>query len=254
MIKEALWILRCWCYDLHPRKVLSFWRKKIYSWLRFWKSYKQYKEMAKIKDGSLLNNLYPCLGEDTAETFIEPTYFYQDSWAFEKIVNRQPKYHVDIGSHHKFVALLSKVVPLTMVDIRPLSLPLESLQFKQGSVLELPFEDNSIDSLSCLCVVEHIGLGRYGDPLDPDGSEKSIAELSRVLAPGGCLYLSVPVGNQSLVAFNAGRVFSIDDLKKLIHPLVIKDSAFIVGRSLQKDYCHTRNFGTTGLFEIVKSY
>jgi SAM-dependent methyltransferase len=252
MMKEILWMLRYIKHSLSWRSNLSSWKKEVSSWQRFWKSYQQYKQLALQEQQPQLDYLYPCLGDDTTETGIEPTYFYQDAWAFEQIVNRHPQHHVDVGSHHKFTALLSKVVPVTMVDIRPLSLPLESLRFKQGSILELPFEDGSIDSLSSLCVVEHIGLGRYGDPLDPNGSEKAIAELCRVLAPGGFLYLSIPVGDQSLVAFNAGRIFSIDDLKKLLQPLLIKDSAFIVGCSLQENYCHTNNFGTTGLFEIVK--
>lgn len=252
MIQEAIYMLRRWRYEFAPRKRLGLWRKEISTWSRFWSSYQKYKKMANIQDTSLLDNLYPCLGDDTAETVIEPTYFYQDAWAFEKIVNHRPRHHVDVGSHHKFVALLSKVVPVTMVDIRPLSLPLPSIQFKKGSILELPFEDGSVDSLSSLCVVEHIGLGRYGDPLDPQGTEKAINELKRVLKPGGCLYLSVPVGDESLTAFNAGRIFSMDNLKQILSPLVIKDSAFIVGSSLSKTYCHTGNFGTTGLFEIFK--
>jgi len=57
-----------------------------------------------------------------------------------------------------------------------------------------------------LCVVEHIGLGRYGDPLDPFGTEKAIEELKRVLAPRGHLWLSLPISDQHVVYFNAGRI------------------------------------------------
>ena len=100
-------------------------------------------------DGQLLlSDLYPCLGDDTGETPIDPTYFYQDAWAFEKIVKRHPVAHLDVGSHHRFVALLSKVIQVTMVDIRPLSTPLDTLQFRAGSILEMPYEDNSVSSLS----------------------------------------------------------------------------------------------------------
>jgi hypothetical protein len=53
---------------------------------------------------------------------------------------------------------------------------LENLFFKEGSILALPFESGSIKSLSSLCVVEHIGLGRYGDEIDPFGSESAIKE------------------------------------------------------------------------------
>jgi SAM-dependent methyltransferase len=95
-----------------------------------------------------------------------------------------------------------------MVDIRPLDLPLETLAFKEGSILNLPFDSDSVESLSSLCVVEHIGLGRYGDLLDPDGTEKAIAELKRVLKPTGNLYISLPLDNKNKVYFNAHRAFS----------------------------------------------
>lgn len=252
MMQETIWMLRHIRYSHSPRRQLLWWKRDLGAWRRFWDSYQRYKKLPPLDKQPLLDNLLPCLGDDTAETPIEPIYFYQDAWAFEKIVKQRPTQHIDVGSHHKFVALLSKVVPVTMVDIRPLSLPLDTLKFKEGSILELPFEDASVDSLSSLCVVEHIGLGRYGDPLDPNGTEKAIAELSRVLAPGGHLYLSVPVGDQNVVAFNAGRIFSLDYLFNIIKPLQVVDQSFIVGNSLQEEYQHTGNFGTTGLFDLVK--
>ncbi len=162
---------------------------------------------------------------------MEPVYYYQDAWAFERIVDRAPSFHVDVGSHHKFVALLSKVVPVTAVDIRPPSLHLDSVRFQQGSVLALPFSDGSVPSVSSLCVVEHVGLGRYGDPLDPFGTEKSLAELKRVLQPGGDLYLSVPLGDVNRVHFNAHRSFREEYILALLHPLELVQSRYIYGRS-----------------------
>ena len=240
-------------YNLHLffQKLFNFW-KNLGHWRRYWKDYYRYKDIAPGSLHPQLEYLYPCLGDDTRETPIEPTYFYQDSWAFEKIVRQQPKSHVDVGSHHMFVVLLSKIVPVTMVDIRPLSLPMNTLQFKKGSILDLPFEDNCVPSLSSLSVVEHIGLGRYGDPLDPYGTEKAIEELKRVLAPGGSLYLAVPVSDQNVVHFNAGRILSIDYLYGLINPLQIVDQSFIVGQSFQNRYEHRPRFGTTALLHLKK--
>jgi len=64
-----------------------------------------------------------------------------------------------------------------------------------------------VQSISCLHVAEHVGLGRYGDPLDPQGTQKAAYELTRVLAKGGQLYFSLPIGKPR-VCFNAHRIHS----------------------------------------------
>ena len=95
-----------------------------------------------------------------------------------------------------------------MIDIRPIELQLRGLTFIEGSILNIPAEDKSILSLSSLCVIEHIGLGRYGDVIDAFGSEKAAKELQRILKVGGNLYLSVPVDSACRIYFNAHRAFT----------------------------------------------
>ena len=86
----------------------------------------------------------------------------------------------------------------------------------------MPFEDRSVSSLSCLHVAEHIGLGRYGDPLDPAGTTKAAAELARVLAPGGQLLFSGPVGVPR-TCFNAHRIHAPqDDHRDVRRPQLIE--------------------------------
>lgn len=250
MMEKTLWILGYARRSL--RRKISLWRKSVADWRRFWDDYERYKKLAPQDKQPLMKHLYPCLGDDTEKVPIEPIYFYQDTWVFEKIAKRRPKFHVDVGSHHKFVALLSKVLPVTVVDIRPLSLSLDTLEFRKGSISKLPFKDASVPSISSLCVIEHIGLGRYGDPIDPYGSEKAIEELKRVLAPNGRLYLSVPIGDHNTIAFNAGRVFALKGFIELVRPLLVVEQKFIVGASFQDTYEHRPMFGTTGLFELMK--
>jgi SAM-dependent methyltransferase len=147
----------------------------------------------------------PQLLDRTATTEFDPHYTHQDAWAAREVFNRRPERHVDVGSRISFVVGLTAFVPVTFVDLRPLEVDIPGLETRAGSVLNLPFEDASIESISCLHVAEHIGLGRYGDPLDPAGTAKAAHELQRVVQPGGRLYFSVPVG-EPRTEFNAHRV------------------------------------------------
>jgi len=155
-----------------------------------------------------LADTYPCLFDRTTKTKIDSHYFYQHLWAFKKIYSLSPKLHVDVGSSTDFVGLLSVITQVHFIDIRPLDVSnVENLKIKKGSILHLPYEDNSLESISCLHVVEHIGLGRYGDTLDPFGTKRAADELTRCLAIGGNVFLSLPVGKPRL-CFNAHRIHS----------------------------------------------
>ena len=242
-------MLGYWWKHLSWQKTRTAWREKAEAWRRFWASFHSYADLASPQSAPSMKLLYPCLGDNTATTFIEPTYFYQDAWAFESIIANHPALHVDVGSHHTFVALLSKVVPVTMVDIRPLSLPMSTLTFRQGSILDLPYDDNSVISVSSLCVVEHIGLGRYGDPLDPHGTEKAILELKRIIKPGGMLYLSVPLDNENNVYFNAHRAFTESYLKEQFEPFEIIQKRYIYGSTFGEE--KKTGFGV-GCFQLKK--
>ena len=80
-----------------------------------------------------------------------------------------------------------------------------------ADLTQLHFESESIESLSCLHTVEHIGLGRYGDPIDYDGDLKAIRELKRVVVKGGSILFVVPVGKPKII-FNAHRIYSYEQI------------------------------------------
>jgi hypothetical protein len=137
-------------------------------------------------------------------------YFHQDLWAARKIFARRPGGHVDIGSRiDGFIAHLLVFMPVTVVDLRPMDAPVDGLTFIQDDATELSrFDSSVIDSISSLHAAEHFGLGRYGDPVDPDACFRFMDALQRVLKPQGRLYFSVPVGRER-VEFNGQRVFAV---------------------------------------------
>lgn len=54
------------------------------------------------------------------------------------------------------------------------------------------FPPESFDAVVSLSAIEHIGLGHYGDPKDPDGDWIAITNIWRWLKPGGWFYFDVP--------------------------------------------------------------
>lgn len=157
-----------------------------------------------------LAELFPILTDKTESAGVAGGhYFHQDLWAARKIFERCPQQHIDIGSRvDGFIAHLLVFMPVTVVDIRRLESPVAGLKFLQDDATELRrLADGGVESLSSLHVAEHFGLGRYSDPIDPSACFKFMASLERVLAPGGRLYFSVPIGRER-VEFNAHRVFA----------------------------------------------
>ena len=173
-------------------------------------------------------DLWPCLFDKTETTSFDQHYFYQDSWAARRILRTHPKEHVDIASNVHFVGIVSASIPVLFVDIRPLPASLPSLETMAGSLLDLPFATDSIPSLSCLSVIEHVGLGRYGDPIDPEGTKKAARELARVLAPAGNLFVGVPIGRER-VRFNAHRVHLPQTILRHFNELALVEFSCVGG-------------------------
>lgn len=168
-------------------------------------------------------NLYPFWEKDSV-TAIDPHYFYLNIWGAKNIIDSKPSLHVDVGSKVDFVGFLTCFTKIISIDIRPLDINLDNFKSVPGSILSMPFDDGTVQSISCLHVAEHIGLGRYGDPLEPNGTKLAARELSRVLSPGGNLFFAVPVGKPKLY-FNAHRIHSAHQILKYFEELQLVEFA-----------------------------
>lgn len=192
---------------------------------RYFKQYHNYKknnhnEIIKIID------TYPCLTDSISQTPFDAHYFYQGAWLARHLVENKPKLHIDIGSSVLTMGVISSLTPTIFVDFRPLNAQLSNLVSVAGDITSLPFDSATIQSLSCMHVIEHIGLGRYGDPIDVEGTRKAVKELERVLAPRGRLYLTTPIGRER-ICFNAHKVFSPMMLPSLLSDLVLRNFAWV---------------------------
>lgn len=169
---------------------------------------------------------YPITNEATPTTEFDAHYIYHPAWAARLIKSVAPIEHIDISSSLSFCAMLSTWMPTRFFDFRPAPLHLSQLTCEKADVTALQFADNSIPSLSCMHVVEHIGLGRYGDPLDARGDAKAMKELARVLAVGGHLYFVTPVGKPR-IQFNAHRIYSFEQVIDNFAGLQLKEWALL---------------------------
>ena len=90
------------------------------------------------------------------------------------------------------------------------------------------------DAAISISAFEHDGLGRYGDPIDPDGDLKALRKMKSTLKKGGLLFLSVPMGVDKIV-FNAHRIYGRVRLPLLLQGWTRIDSVGFEESLLDRD-------------------
>ncbi len=183
--------------------------------LRHYPNYRaQYRQFRQL--GGTITHAEPILTDyDAKAGSVRGHYFHQDLLVASFIHAKNPARHIDIGSRiDGFVAHVASFRNIEVMDIRTLdSIGHRNISFIKADLMdEKAIQGDMADSVSCLHAIEHFGLGRYGDPLDPNGHLRGFNNLIRMLKAGGTLYISVPIGRTNEVHFNAHRVFHPRDI------------------------------------------
>lgn len=197
------------------------------------KKYFHFRSRDKEKRFSMsLSDLFVCLFDNTPETRFDTHYVYHTAWAARKVKEIGAEEHVDISSSLYFSSIVSAFVPVRFFDYRPAKLNLSNLDSERGDLHKLPFASGSIKSLSCMHTVEHVGLGRYGDPIDPEGDTKATKELERSVAQGGSLLFVVPIGKPKIM-WNAHRIYSYDLVLSMFPNMKLREFSLIPDDALK---------------------
>ena len=140
-------------------------------------------------------------------------YVHHDSYVAQCFFARHQLRHIDIGSRvDGFVARVAAFREIEYFDLRSVETAVPNIGSRRGNLFVPDSQPERVcDSYSCLHVIEHAGLGHYGDRLRPDGWRIALHSLVQVLSVGGIFYLSVPIGRQR-VECNAHRVFAPDPI------------------------------------------
>ncbi|MCC7160291.1 DUF268 domain-containing protein [Candidatus Nomurabacteria bacterium] len=233
--------------------------RKTYYYLNFICDFLDFKNKSRNNRRFSLawHNRYPILFDKTTTTPFDHHYTYHPAWAARIIAKTNPKKHVDISSVISFSTIVSAFLPVEFYDYRPVKINLSNLKSKEADLTRLPFATNSIESLSCMHTVEHIGLGRYGDPINPDGDIKAMQELSRVLTTNGNLLFVTPIGKPN-IQFNAHRIYSYDQITSYFPDLKLKEFSLIpddfskgIIENASSELSNKQRYGC-GLFWFVK--
>ena len=228
---------------------------------RFYNELRDFRQSAsKTKERFRLDekDFFPCLDDNTPNTGFDRHYLFHVAWAVRVVKKINPALHIDFSSSLYFCSTLSAFIPTDFYDYRPTDLGLDQLKCKAGDLTKINFPDNSIESLSCLHTIEHLGLGRYGDPIDYDGDLKAISELKRVVKPRGSLLFVTPVGKPKIV-YNAHRIYSYDQVMEYFSGFDLKEFSLVPDRAedggllanATKEMSDKQNYGC-GCFWFVK--
>jgi hypothetical protein len=208
------------------KDILIRFPKKVARSVEFLGELRKFRAMSDGRFTIKTQDMYPCLTDKIKYTPFDQHYTHHPAWAARKVAEIKPEKHVDISSILSFSTIISAFVPTEFYDYRPADFHQPGFSTGFADLKALSFGSDSIASLSCMHTVEHIGLGRYGDELDPQGDLKAIAELKRVLAPGGSLLFVTPVG-QPKIEFNGQRIYSYEQIVSYFSPFALKEFSLI---------------------------
>jgi SAM-dependent methyltransferase len=157
------------------------------------------------RDGYLVFEEFHNDTGDHPESYIN----YECEFATRHLIRLSPQKILDIGSYRLFLIGLLAFGKITTVDVRQRTPTLQNEILTICDAKKLSFPEHSFDVVISLSSIEHFGLGRYGDDIDPSADRKAIDEMIRVLKPNGRLIFSTTLTRgEPVIVYNAHRIYN----------------------------------------------
>jgi hypothetical protein len=169
-----------------------------------------------------------------ADKHFDTHYIYHTAWAARILKSNPIPMHYDFSSSLYFSGIVSAYQPVTFLDIRPASLNISNYNSGVYDLMDgNKIQNGELESISCMHVIEHIGLGRYGDTINPEGDILAAKELQRIAANKAKLLIVVPVGRQ-IIRFDAHRIYNYEHVVKMFSDCKLVSCALIPDDALHK--------------------
>ena len=201
----------------NPLKTASFATgigRYIFQLIRYIKNSKKTSNRPLLKISPILSDYRKEAGDSNS------LYFLQDLACSQYILKNNYERHIDIGSRlDGFVGQICASRPLEVMDIRPSKSKINNISFTQADILNVnPDLIERYDLVTSLHALEHVGLGRYGDPIDAKGFIKGLKNSRLLAKTSGEILISIPVASipRDITEFNAQRVFSSKTILKTL--------------------------------------
>jgi SAM-dependent methyltransferase len=206
--------------NIFHMSIIIYGKIKIYNKYRKFK--KEFLTLAEWKGFQLKLNGDSSTSAEEPFTHYDAFYY----WIAKEISQKKDLKILDVGGKKLINGWLSVANHVTSVNLTSPIDKLSKVDYVAADVTKsLPFNDDYFDVFISPVTLNLIGLGRYGDNIDPKAIPKFIQELSRCMKQNGIAYISVVLGNDQLL-FNHHYIISFPTIKKLFTGWKIK--AFLI--------------------------
>ena len=137
---------------------------------------------------------------------------------------------LDLGCCHSRlpIALASRGFAVVGMDFNPYPYRHPGLKTVRADITQMPFGGSTFAAVLAVSVIEHIGIGHYGEPEAGRGDQAAVRELARILRPNGKAVITVPFGQA--MTNHWMRVYDGARLRQLVAPLHIDRVEYAVSR------------------------